>query len=662
MSPNTKKRKRQTTAAGGLQSRQTQVCLPVDLTDQLPSCALSCIYDFALHNYTPVDCPSTSNLDILCISRTATGLTIGEASLQCVASECANQATSELLLAAYRICEGVDNALPNTATVISATIRPVSTTPSPAPSPPVQPSLTTPTIPALPSATGPVMTGEGPKVVSVHGMSVTVDMTVPSSTTSSGSAPSMTEVGSSFMPEEMPKMDTGLSQGAVAGIAAGASLAALLGLALLFLFLRKRRHAKEDKTVWPKQISSPDTATSQISSFGPARPKQFPQSKRRSFWRMSIMPSEIGVAISGRFSPGQSSPSAQDMLGQMPRTTSSARPSWPAPPIANGLAPPRPARDSVSTIFDDDIEQQTNGPPRVSVGGAYFSLADTGNSRRQRTTPQPLELSQARAMSPLVESSVSPGDSATLPLTPTYDNGNFVATPTRSIAPNSIDAALASTIPLAIQSQVALQSTQSHSTNLSPHRNRLQKKPSLSRPPAAALPMRQDSESTAFDTDTTPGEVDRRPELQDVRNMDAVIQGPRSPINNLRYPAVPESAAVSSQARQPAQPRYLLGSPISSFLPKGIRNGSNSLMTDSISSDGRGSDYSLDWPVPPSGRPSMANPTPVSPLARLAYRATAEGKYSLQRASENQLSPNSQARITPTKSKTGDLFFKVEMQ
>jgi hypothetical protein len=674
MNTSIRKRKRQVAAAGGLQSRQQQICLPGDLTDQLPSCSFLCIESFVQQNYSPSDCASTSNLDHLCQTRSRTGHTIGELSLQCIASDCAGQATNNILLAAYNVCEGVDNALPNTATVINATIQPVSTTSQttvpPTTPPPATPTLSSPT-PAVPTTSATVVMETTSMTVSGSGVSVTVQMMMPTTTIPS-QTPSPTEVGSNFMPDEMPSMNTGLSDGAIAGAATGASLAGVLIFMLLFLFIRRRKQAKEDKTVWSKQISSPDTANSQASSFG-ITPSQPGQNQRRSFWRMSIRPEEIGIAVSGRFGARQSTAASPDMLNQMPSNIParymSPRSSWPVPLGPNGPAPPRPPRESVATIFDEDIEQQPHQPPRVSVGGVQFALAEPEKAKRQKSTPQPLELNRARGFSPPLDSIRSPGSSSAIPLTPTYDNGNFVITPTRDVAPNSIAAALASTIPLSTQGQLPLRSPNYAVSHTSPRRNRLQKKNSVKRSPPVPPPVRQDSDSTFFDTDTSPEELDRRLEAP-VRNpLGTIPQSPRSPITNLQYPAIPESAAVSPQAREPAQPRYLFDSPTLAFVPKGIRPQRDTMTqtrpplnhTDSTSSDGLASNFSIEWPVPPSGRPPTQQPAPVSPLARLANRATTESVYSQQRASEYQLSPTSQARITPTKSKSGDLFFKVEM-
>ena len=678
MNTPTRRKKRQTAAARGLQSRQSQTCLPGDLTDQLPSCAFACILDFTRQNYSPIDCTTTSNFDFLCTSQTRSGTTLGEASLQCVASNCADEATNNVLLAAYNICEDVDNALPNTATVINATIRPAtptasSTTPA-SPKPRVQSTSGTFT-PASPSETGLMAGGGGSRVISGDGMSVTMDIMMPSTTGTSASTPSMTEMGSNFMPDEMQDPNPGLSTPAIAGIATGSGVAGLLLVALLFFLFRRRKQGKDDKAGWSKQVSSPDTEHSKGTSFGPARPKQFSPNKRRSFWRVSIKPEEIGVAVSGKAGNRKSTSSEKSMLGQTSTGIPDymmSRSSWPAPFPPNLSAPPRPSRNSVSTIFDEDIEQHPNQPSQVSVGGTFFDLATPTKSSRPRP-PEPLQLNQTRAVSPPLTS----GASVSIPLTPTYDNGNFVATPNQTVAPNSIDAALSSTIPNATQGQVPFRFQDSPSPDTSPRRNRLQKKPSVRQPPPPAMtgPLRQDSTSTTFDTDTTPEEVEKRLELRGGGPLSTIVQSPRTPLTDLQYPSVPESAAVSSQARNKAQPRYKFRSTSSSILPLSIRpkrdplfrQDSNATSTDSTYSDGRESDYSIEWPVPPSGRPptNQAMPgttAPISPLAKIENCATAESNYTQKRATEAQLSPNSQARITPTKSKTGDLFFKVEMQ
>jgi hypothetical protein len=672
------RRKRHIAAAGGLDPRQSQICLPADLTDEVPSCSFACILSFSQQNITPNDCHSTSSLEFLCRSHSLNGLTIGEASLQCVVSECPSQITNALLLQAYNICDGVDNALPNTASVINVTVRNTSTAPPPATTAPAAPTApvaapTELTTPAAAPTSSVAFTPVTSMTVSDASLSVTVQMMMPTTATTQTPGPARTDAGSNLAPDDMPSMNTGLSSGAIAGTAAGASLAGVLFLALLFLCLRRRRQTKEDKAAWPKQISSPDTATSQASTFGLSESTKPLESNRRSFWRLSIKPNEIGMAVSDRPGARRSALSTKEMpdniLGRVGAKYTSPRSSWPAPPQTARAVPARPPRESLATVFDEDIEHQPNQPPGLSAGGAYFTIAQPSQARQQRLIPEPLQLDRTRVISPSTEAFASPVNSATLPLTPRYDNGNFVVTPPRPFAPNSIAAALASTVPISTQGQVPVASPNTPASNTSPRRNRLQKPASYKRPNASAPPARQDSESTFFDTDTSPEEVDKSLEATSY-TLDAIPQSPRSPAGNVRYPAVPDTAALSPQARQMAQSRYLFESTHLKDIPKGIRprrdtflqNRPNYLNTDSGSSGGGISDYSIDWPVPPSGRPTMTQAPPLASLARLGSRMTVASNYSQRPASEYSLPPEMPARLAPAKTNnTGDLFFKVEM-
>jgi hypothetical protein len=673
-------------AAGSLEARQVQQpCLPPDLTSQLPDCSFDCILTFAHSNFADQTCAFTAEIEHICSTKTSSGRTIGEASLQCVASNCGNLATNSILLAAYNICEDVDDAIPNTATVINATIDPSPSRASASSEKALiatQNPGTTPA-PSPPAETGIIASGGGSMVVSGDGTAVTMEIVMSATSTTPAPGATMTGMGSNFMPAQMPSMNTGLSEAQIAGIATGTGVAALLLIGAIFFLIRRRRKEKKEDAAWTKKISSPDTENSQATSFGFARSPVPKVNKHLSFWRMSPAPDEIGVAVTEKPSSSPQSPSVRKSILQratpvMPWRLTRQRTSWPSPwsDTAKILSPPpRPPRDSVATTFDEDIEQLPNQPPRVSIGGVRFALEEPPNSV-PKVPPQALQLDQTRTVSPPLTSAGSRSN-VTIPLTPKYDNGNFANVTTLTTIPASIDATLA----------------ESSSTfgripaPTSPQRNRLQKKP----PPRPPPPLFREDSGTTFETDSTPDELDRRLS-RPLNTLPTILQSPRT-ATAIRYPPIPESAAISPKAGFFPQPLRILKSPppAAATAPKGrskreflIRNEASFVTTDSTSTDGRLSDYSIDWPVPPSGRPSqvpasapgtqapMPSQPPSPPSRRTSSFITNRRQTASVYSQPGIPSPVSftfdngavvpRAKITPTKTNTlGDLFFKVEM-
>jgi hypothetical protein len=688
-------------AAGSLEARQAQQCLPPDLTSQLPDCSFDCILTFAHLNFAQPTCAFTSEIEHICSTKTSSGTTIGEASLQCVASNCGNLATNNILLTAYNICEDVDDAIPNTATVINATIDPSPSRASASSEKALiaTQDLATTTAPPPPAETGIIANGGGSMVVSGDGTTVTMEIVMSATSTAPTAAATMTDMGSNFMQDQMPQMNTGLSEAQVAGIATGTAVAALLLIGAVFFLLRRRRKEKKEDAAWTKKISSPDTETSQATSFGFARPEVPKVNKHLSFWRMSPGPDEIGVAVTQKPSQHPQSPSVRKSLLQraapaMPWRLTRQRTSWPSPwsDTAKILSPPpRPPRDSVATTFDEDIEQLPDQPPRVSIGGVRFALAEPPSSV-PKVPPQALQLDQIRTVSPTLTSAGSRSN-VTIPLTPKYDNGNFATTvATRAAAPASIDATLA-------ESSATFGRIPGPA---SPQRNRLQKKAPV-RPPHGAPLIRENSDTT-FETDSTAESLERRLSRPQTA-LPTILQSPRT-ATAVRYPAVPQSSALSPKTGYIPQPLRILKSPppttaAAAAPPRPtrdslIRNEASFITTDSTSTaEGRLSDFSIDWPVPPSGRPSVAplsgaqaqaqaqapvsnaglrvTSQPPSPLSRPSSFATNRNRRQTDASVYSQPSPVSvlfdteipvpnKAKITPTKANSGgDLFFTVEM-
>lgn len=642
-----KQRDRRRLSEPDIFARQTQTCLPFDLTDEVPSCAHTCVLQFTHQNYVRTDCTATSDLNFLCTSHTRSGLTLGEGALQCIASSCTNEASNAVLLNAYLICQAVDNAVPNTASVINATIRPsVPSSAIAAPTvvsanavPPITPTPTTP-----PTESGIQAGSPSSMVVSGDGMTVTMEIMMPSTTQTSTAAPTMTEVGSNFVPEQMANSSSGLDTGQVAGIASGTGIAAVFLFGILFFFLRRRRHARQDNTNWPKQISSPDTATAQDSTtFNSTSKKLAPQDKRRSFWRSSIRSDEIGIAVGGRAATPSTFGSEKEPTPRVPESARLRQADQRSPPIrspgtARLRAPPRPPRDSVSTIFDEDFGSQGARPGQVSVGGANFAFADRTAQNGRAPSPNPFE-PELRSNLSLSKASIKTDESSNIvSLTPRYDNGHFSSNFENGYNVESIDAALAAVAayqpqqPMSRLSMDALADT-------SPQRNRLQKKLS----PSKVLSPRRDQQfSTAY------------------------------------APQISPRGSFGPSARDAARPGSRPGRDMM------IRDGNSFVVTDSVSSSSQLSEFSIDWPVPPQQAGSIAGfaanrgPPPMSPLRqqsritrpyspsvytqRTTIPPSSPGAYPFPPGEYTMpLSPQSRAKVTPTKpNSVGDLFFKVE--
>ncbi|MCJ1398572.1 hypothetical protein MMC11_001772 [Xylographa trunciseda] len=100
---------------------QSSVCLSPYLSDVTPTCAQSCLENFIATSFPLYTCPDQQDLSCLCTSNSASGLTLGEGALQCIAAACTNPQASDFV-GAYEVCAGVPNALPMTHGTLTATL------------------------------------------------------------------------------------------------------------------------------------------------------------------------------------------------------------------------------------------------------------------------------------------------------------------------------------------------------------------------------------------------------------------------------------------------------------------------------------------------------------------------------------------------------------
>lgn len=438
-------------------------------------CASSCIETFVAENYPASVCLDNQDLRCLCTKSNPTGLTIGEALLQCVLASC-NGVSTEELGRLYSICAGIDGALPQTHATLTATVEATSMSTDTS-----FMSVTDPLPPATstlpPSIPNPFSTEFASSIVVASSTSLlpsspddTTFVTSPTSTASSSrssggthttpdpqTSPSPTAVADSSARQN-------LSNGAVAGIVVGgvATAFAVFGLLYLCCCMRKRQKSKRDSDEWLSDSNRPkDRRHSALSFFfrptpadPPARsqPPYIPPAggnQRRSFWRKSIRPEEIGVAVSPQMSQ-QESPansahshaSASALLPDKPNwnASNSTRPAQ-AAGAGTDSSRRKESIESTGTVFAEDLEglglsgssseaHPNHGnlppPPRFNLRPLQPRrpprLVLTQSGRGLPSDPRAQMYAMERQ-----QRATGYAAQPRIPLTPIYDNGNATA-------------------------------------------------------------------------------------------------------------------------------------------------------------------------------------------------------------------------------------------
>ncbi|KAF6231241.1 hypothetical protein HO173_010573 [Letharia columbiana] len=92
------------------------------LAQVIPPCAQECLVSFITSNFPSSSCGTPPDSDCLCISSSASGLTIGEGGLECLYSECPDyDFDNSIALQVYEVCATVQGAKPNTHSTLTAT-------------------------------------------------------------------------------------------------------------------------------------------------------------------------------------------------------------------------------------------------------------------------------------------------------------------------------------------------------------------------------------------------------------------------------------------------------------------------------------------------------------------------------------------------------------
>lgn len=191
-------------------------------------CARTCVDKFIATNYLPDTCKdSQSRLTCLCTKRSRSGYTIGEGALGCLVSSCQDRSPLDLLI--YGICADVHGALPNTHSVVQATVTtaPVSASQNLVTS--VSPSIST--------------TSTSSAATTVRFTSSRVGT---SSTSATSATSSQTNKSSAYKPS---RSENALAAGTISGSVGAAFLVGLL--LCLFIRWRKRCHDRKKADTSP---------------------------------------------------------------------------------------------------------------------------------------------------------------------------------------------------------------------------------------------------------------------------------------------------------------------------------------------------------------------------------------------------------------------------
>lgn len=651
------------------------ICLPPVLINAVPSCAVSCLQLFASTNYPGSTCANTTDLNFLCTQVNTSSLTIGEAAVQCVVSFCRDQ--DQLNLGAYNVCISVQGSRPNTAPTITATLIAATTS---ATMDNLPQTISNPT--STQSVSMIIMDSGSPSVPTTMMTMTSTGSSTPQSTAQYGTA------GAVAMPSQGGNQ-AGLGTAQVVGIAVGGAVIAVGVFALLmFVFCIKKRRREERRksqrksrifeTTPPSDFQSPpddgsatfvaakESTPAQTSNGRFYAPQQPMEDKRRSFWRKSIKPEEIGVALSPKM-PGDVSPisvSSQHSISRLLPALLPNRALMPAPLDIEASRERRRGPSSDGTMSDIESILQSTNQQAIYVDNQAFILEKPPPAKRLRGAPAPITLPSVPE-NPVQTSKAEPASAARIPLTPTYDNGNIdFISPARSFGSPPFSASTTAESVLTV-SQFPLPSTEHKLAPSSAYaaRNVLRKPPPSTlplralisppiepleqprNPPAAPTsqqrvrPASLSSEYTEIEEDTTPEELNKQlgslPNRSAPRNSRVEVRGQNSPLKDLTYPQIPRSAAVSRQAERPAQPRGsppqdpFMSPPSAPFAARDpiARTRLSFIQGETSSSDGYMSDETIEWPVPPmsenspqrasGGPPRMVQNSLKQKMARL---------------------------------------------
>lgn len=389
------------------------------LTDVVPTCAHRCLQSYIANEFQSPSCREEQDLDCLCRSNSASGLTLGEAALSCAASDC-SESVLEASVNVYELCAQVKNARPMTHGTLTATqivatpnVRTFhsSTTTSPngigsASSSPsgVTPSKSTRSS-SLPTAITTTTTSSSPSTSSQPSTISTSRTTTQTTSTpfrSSSSSPSpVTFITPPASSSAVPKPPATLTRPQIAGVTIAGVASAALAFGVFFcLFCIRRKDRKKRNS--ESSFIGDKTFHSRPGSPGPSRDgaadlergnatfihggaqegnvtSSENDANRFSIWRDRTGPEEIGVAIVGPRTMPTTPPTTYTPLhDEAPASASSFRTNsrllpekptyslFPQPlrVVNSSVSPVSPqSPDSAETRFTDVVVAGPSGKP-----------------------------------------------------------------------------------------------------------------------------------------------------------------------------------------------------------------------------------------------------------------------------------------------------------
>ena len=92
-------------------------------------CAQGCLESFIDINFPSASCGTPPDFGCLCVSNSASGLTIGEGGLECLYSQCPDyDFDNSVAYSVYEVCSNIQGAKPNTHSTLTATVPTVPST------------------------------------------------------------------------------------------------------------------------------------------------------------------------------------------------------------------------------------------------------------------------------------------------------------------------------------------------------------------------------------------------------------------------------------------------------------------------------------------------------------------------------------------------------
>lgn len=423
------------------------------LTDVVPTCAHRCLQSYIADNFQSSSCLE-QNLDCLCISNSASGLTLGEAALSCAASGC-SESVLEASVNVYELCAQVENARPMThgtltATHVVATTNvhtshsstitlphsiglPFSSPPGVTPSKSARSSSLPTAITTATTSSTPSASSQSSTISSSRSTTQTTATPFPSSSSSP-----ITLIASPASSSAVPKPPATLTKPQIAGVTVAGVASAALAFGVLFCLFcirrkdKKRRNSESsfigDKTFHSRPGSSGPSRDGAADlehgnatfTHGGAQARNGTSSEnnasRFSIWRDRTRPEEIGVAIMGPRTmpatpPTKYTPSHEETLASASsfRTTSQLLPEKPTYSLFP--QPLRVVNSSVSPISPQSPDSAETRFTDVAVAGPSGKPASRGRNAMdtsQRSLQQLPKAVRPPTSDPFLDRNVGP--------------------------------------------------------------------------------------------------------------------------------------------------------------------------------------------------------------------------------------------------------------